>query len=107
MDDGGAGAGCRSPVLPPPRAGGGAVDCGGGALTGLVRRALPFAVVLSIAAAGMAALAPRAEAQVVTPDPPYWSRGGLFNRIDVITPFLYATETAQRITILRSDRPPR
>ena len=108
MDDGGAGAGCRSPVLPPPppRAGGGAVDCGGGALTGLVRRALPFAVALSIAAAGMAALAPRAEAQVVTPDPLYWSRGGLFNRIDVITPFLYATETAQRITVLRSDRPP-
>ena len=74
------------PPPPPPRAGGGAVDCGGGALTGLVRRALPFAVALSIAAAGMAALAPRAEAQVVTPDPLYWSRGGLFNRIDVITP---------------------
>ena len=64
------------------------------------RAALLFPIVLLIAGAGMAALAPAAKAQ--TPDPgEKWTRAGLFSAFDVTTPHLTATQTAQLLTIVR------
>ncbi len=64
------------------------------------RAALLFPIVLLIAGAGMAALAPAAKAQTPAPGEK-WTRAGLFSAFDVITPHLTATQTAQLLTIVR------